>query len=465
MTTHGPQRFPDGFQWGAATSAQQIEGATREDGRGESVWDRFAALPGNIADGSDPSVACDHYHRWREDVARMREIGLTAYRFSTAWPRVAPQGDDRVSAHGLDFYDQLVDELLAAGITPFVTLNHWDTPQALQDRGGWRSRDTARAFVAYAEAVARRLGDRVGHWITHNEPWCQATLGHAEGQHAPGHRDPAEALVVAHHLLLSHGWAVESIRRLSPGARVGITHILLAVEPASPAEGDRDAARSLDGSFNRWYLDPIFRGTYPKDVIADRVRLGHLAMTELPFVQPGDMAAIATPTDFLGVNYYSRSVVRAGADGRPVAVDTAPPEEKTAMGWEVWPRGLHDVLTRVTREYAPRTIYVTENGAAYEDDVQPSGRIHDERRIEYLRGHLDAARQAIDAGAPVEGYFVWSLLDNWEWARGYEKRFGIVRVDYDTQRRTPKDSALWYRAVIADHSVADVWDASRGGPR
>jgi beta-glucosidase len=303
----------------------------------------------------------------------------------------------------------------------------------------------------------------VRHWITHNEPWCQATLGHEQGQHAPGHRDPAEALSVAHHLLLSHGWAVESIRRLSPGARVGITHILAAVEPVSPAEGDRDAARALDGSFNRWYLDPIFRGTYPEDVIADRVRLGHLPTAELPFVQRGDMAAIATPTDFLGVNYYSRSVVRAGADGSPVAVDTVPPDERTAMGWEVWPEGLREVLTRVTREYAPRTIYVTENGAAYDDEVQPSGRIHDERRIAYLRGHLDAARQAIDAGAPLAGYFVWSLLDNWEWARGYEKRFGIVRVDYDTLRRTPKDSALWYRAVIAGHAVADAWEASRGG--
>lgn len=453
MTTHGAHGFPDDFAWGAATSAQQIEGATREDGRGESVWDRFASVPGNIADGSDASVACDHYHRWRDDVAWMREIGLGAYRFSTAWPRIVPAGDGRVNARGLDFYDRLVDELLRAGITPFVTLNHWDTPQALQERGGWAARDTARAFVAYAEAVTKRLGDRVRHWITHNEPWCQATLGHEQGQHAPGHKDPAEALAVAHHLLLSHGWAVQSIRRSSPGAQVGITLILVSVEGATPGERDQAAARALDGTFNRWYLDPLFRGAYPEDVIAERVRLGHLATTELPYVQQGDMDAIATPTDFLGVNYYSRAVVRAGPDGSPVAAEAASPEERTAMGWEVWPQGLFDSLLRVTRTYAPGRIYVTENGAAFDDEVQPSGRIHDDRRVDYLRRHLDAARRAIEAGAPLAGYFVWSLLDNWEWAQGYEKRFGIVRVDYDTQRRTPKDSALWYRAAIAGQAV------------
>ena len=465
MTTHGAQGFPEGFSWGAATSAQQIEGATREDGRGESVWDRFASVAGNIADGSDASVACDHYHRWRDDVAIMREIGLDAYRFSTAWPRIMPGGDDRVNARGLDFYDRLVDELLAAGITPFVTLNHWDTPPALQERGGWAARDTASAFVAYAEAVTKRLGDRVRHWITHNEPWCQATLGHEQGLHAPGHRDPAEALAVAHHLLLSHGWSVESIRRFSPGAQVGITLLLVSVEPATSAAGDRDAARALDGTFNRWFLDPVFRAAYPEDVIADRVRLGHLPTTELRFVQQGDMDVIATPTDFLGVNYYSRAVVRAGADGSPVAAETAPGEERTAMGWEVWPQGLFDLLTRVTREYAPGRIYVTESGAAYDDEVQPTGRIRDERRIAYLRRHLDAARQAIAAGAPLAGYFVWSLLDNWEWAQGYQKRFGMVRVDYDTQRRTLKDSALWYRAAIAGQAVAGAWQGTSGGLR
>jgi len=464
MTPKGPRRFPDGFLWGAATSAQQIEGAVHEHGRGESVWDRFASLPGTIADGSDASVACDHFHRWRGDLALMREIGLTAYRFSVAWPRVLPRGYGAVNPLGFEFYDGLVDELLASGITPFITLNHWDTPQTLQDRGGWAARDTAQAFDEYTVAVVERLGDRVRHWITHNEPWCQSMLGHEKGEHAPGHRDPAEALAVAHHLLLSHGWAVASIRRLAPVARVGIAHLLVAVQAASPAEADGDAARAMDGFFNRWYLDPIFRGTYPADVIADRVALGHLATAELPFVRPGDMSTIATPIDFLGVNYYSRSVVQAGADGCAAAVVPASPEERTAMGWEVWPQGLCDVLARIAREYRPGAIYVTENGAAFDDGVEPSGRIVDTRRIEYLRRHLDAAHRAIDEGVPLAGYFVWSLFDNWEWAQGYEKRFGIVRVDYATQQRTLKDSAGWYRGVIAAHGVPDeVWEPSRGG--
>ena len=464
MTPPAPGRFPDGFLWGAATSAQQIEGAAHEDGRGESAWDRFASLPGRIADGSNPAVACDHFHRWRRDVALMREMGLKAYRFSIAWPRIMPDGLGEANPRGLEFYDRLVDELLAAGITPFVTLNHWDTPQVLQDRGGWVSRDTAGAFLEYVASVTTRLGDRVRHWITHNEPWCQAILGHEQGHHAPGHRDPAEALAVAHHLLLSHGWATEAIRRLSPGSQVGITHILVEVQPARPSAADRDAARQMDGFFNRWYMDPVFRGHYPEDVIADRVRLGHLHAPELPFVLRGDMEAIATPIDFLGVNYYSRSVVRAGPDGRPVAVTMAPQEELTAMGWEVWPQGLCDVLTRVAREYAPRAIHVTENGAAYDDEPEPSGRVIDERRIEYLRAHLEAAHRAIAAGVPLAGYFVWSLFDNWEWALGYEKRFGLVRVDYATQQRTLKDSARWYRAAIAAHSVPDgAWEPSRGG--
>jgi beta-glucosidase len=277
MTPPGSRRFPEGFRWGAATSALQIEGAAHEGGRGESVWDRFASIPGKIADASNPRVACDHYHRFRDDVASMREIGLTAYRFSVAWPRILPTGRGAANRRGMAFYDALVDELLAAGITPFVTLNHWDTPQALQDRGGWASRDTAEAFLEHVAAVVTRLGDRVGHWITHNEPWCQAILGHEQGHQAPGHRDPAEALAVAHHLLLSHGWAADTIRRLAPNAKVGITHILVAVQPASGSEADRDAARQMDGFFNRWYLDPVFRGAYPEDAVADRVARGHLA--------------------------------------------------------------------------------------------------------------------------------------------------------------------------------------------
>ncbi|MBN2170098.1 MAG: beta-glucosidase [Candidatus Krumholzibacteriota bacterium] len=448
-------RFPDGFVWGVATSAQQIEGGRDAGGRGESIWDRFAATPGKIADGSNPDVACDHYHRWREDVAIMRRLGLGAYRFSIAWPRVLPAGAGTPSAAGLDFYDALVDGLLAAGIEPFPTLYHWDLPQALQDVGGWGERDTARAFADYASLVTRRLGDRVARWTTHNEPWCAATLGHEEGHHAPGHTDPAEALRAAHHLLLSHGWAAAAIQREVPAAEVGIVLIHTPAHPATDGAADADAARWFDGFFNRWYLDPLFRGAYPADAVADRIAAGHLADTEPPFVMDGDMAAIAAPLDFLGVNYYSRVVMKAGPDGRPVAENPAPPGERTDMGWEVYPRGLHESLARIHRDYAPRRIYITENGAAYDDPADAAGRIADGRRIAYLRDHLLAARRAIADGVPLAGYFAWSLMDNFEWGYGYTKRFGLFAVEDETRRRVPKDSAFWYHDLVSANAVDD----------
>lgn len=448
--------FADDFLWGAATSAYQIEGGVREGGRGESIWDRFATTPGHIADGSDGSVACDHYHRWREDVALMKWLGLRAYRFSIAWPRVVPGGQGAINAAGLDFYDALVDALLEAGIRPFVTLYHWDLPQALQERGGWAARETAEAFVEYADAVSLRLGDRVRHWATHNEPWCIATEGHELGSQAPGHRDPAEALRVAHHVLLSHGWATAVVRRNSPGAEVGIVLILAPTWPATEDAADLDATRRFDGSLNRWYLDPLFHGRYPDDVIADRVRLGHLEGPRLPFVREGDLRAIAAPLDFLGVNYYSRAVIRADGAGEPVAVKMAPPRELTDMGWEVFPDGLHHLLLRLDREYRPTKIYITENGAAYSDEADAMGRVADVRRIDYLRGHLAAASRAIADGVPLAGYFAWSLLDNFEWAHGYAKRFGLFDVDFATQRRRPKDSAHWYRQVVAAGAVDDL---------
>lgn len=449
------RRFPAGFRIGAATSAQQIEGGAREDGRGESVWDRFAATPGKIADGSDPAVACDHYHRWREDIALMRELGLDAYRFSVGWTRILPDGRGPVNEPGLDFYDALVDALLAAGITPLVTLNHWDLPQALDAQGGWSARDTAQAFVDYAGLVAARLGDRVKDWITHNEPWCIATLGHEQGEHAPGRRDPVEALRVVHHLLLSHGWAVPVLRRECPGARVGIAHIVSPVEAATGSASDRDAARRYDGTFNRWYLEPLYRGRYPEDVIADHVRRGHLPAGPLPFVKDGDLAAIAVPIDFLGVNYYSRSVVAAGPDGEPVGVPQGSRESRTEMGWEVWPRGLTDALVRLAREYAVRELVVTENGAAFADQPDASGHVADTRRVEYFRTHLEAALDALDQGVPLTGYYAWSLLDNFEWGQGYTKRFGLYRVDFTTQRRTAKDSAGFFRELTAARTVPD----------
>ena len=454
-------RFPDGFLWGVATSAQQVEGGASLGGRGESIWDRFARESGKIADGTVPDVTCDHYHRWRDDIALMRGLGLGAYRFSIAWPRVMPAGRGAVNAAGLDFYDALVDGLLEAGIRPFPTLYHWDLPQALQDEGGWASRGTASAFVDYATAVTRKLGDRVRQWVTHNEPWCIATLGHEEGHHAPGHLDPAEGLRVAHHLMLSHGWATTAIRREVPGAQVGLVNIHTPTYPATDSEADRDAARWFDGFFNRWYLDPVLRGTYPADAVADRVARGHLPGPELPFAPDGDLAAMSVPIDFLGVNYYSRVVMRAGDDGLPVAVPPPASRPVTDMGWEVYPDGLRESLLRIHRDYGPRPLYITENGAAYTDPVNPDGRIDDARRIEYLRGHLEAAARAAAQGVPLAGYFLWSLLDNFEWGFGFQKRFGLYAVDPRDQRRLPKDSALWYREVVAANAVTDCSTASR----
>jgi len=447
------QTFPEKFLWGVATSAQQIEGAFQVGGRGESIWDRYASIPGNIEDGSNPRVACDHYHRWKEDVGHLKWLGVNAYRFSIAWPRILPHGRGARSFTGLDFYDELVDELLRNGIRPLVTLNHWDLPQDLQDEGGWAQRSVADAFVEYAHIVSERLGDRVTDWVTHNEPWCIATLGHEEGKHAPGHHDAAESLLVAHHLLLSHGWATRAIRCNSVNAQIGIVLNLMPVTAASDSPRDQDAARQLDGTFNRWFLEPLYHGHYPHDVIEDRCRLGHLQEPALPFVETGDMRAIFTSTDFLGVNYYSRAVVKADKQGRPVAVATVPEEELTDMGWEVFPSGLHDLLVRLQNDYHPPRIYITENGVAYDDGPDANGRIEDTRRIHFIQRHLLEVLRARQAGVPVEGYFLWSLLDNFEWGHGYTKRFGLFWVDYESLQRTPKQSAFWYRDTITANAV------------
>jgi beta-glucosidase len=432
--------FPSGFLWGAATSSYQVEGAIREGGRGTSIWDTFAATPGKVRGGDTGATACDFFNRYREDIALMREIGLDAFRFSLAWPRILPSGRGVVNAAGLDFYDRLVDELLAAGIRPFPTLYHWDLPQALEDAGGWPERATAEAFVEYVEVVARRLGDRVHDWTTHNEPYCASWLGYVEGVHAPGRTDLAAGTAAAHHLLLSHGLAVEALRRESPGAQVGIVLDSWPQHPASDDERDVAAAREADGFRNRFFFDPVLGGSYPVDVLE---QLGAAA----PPVRDGDMATISAPIDFLGVNNYSRLVVRAGADGRPVA--QRPQGRLTAMGWEIYADGLHEVLTRLHRDYAAPPMYVTENGAAFDDVRGDDGRIEDADRIAYLERYLDSVSRAIDEGVPVRGYFVWSLLDNFEWAEGYSKRFGIVYVDYETLERVPKASCSWYSDLIA----------------
>ena len=439
--------LPQDFVWGAATASYQIEGATRADGRGESVWDRFSATPGNIRSGDTGEVACDFYHRFRDDIRLMRELGIGAFRFSIAWPRILPAGRGRVNEAGLDFYDRLVDELLANDIEPFPTLFHWDTPQALEDDGGWPARSTATAFVEYTEAVVGRLGDRVRYWMTHNEPWVYAWIGHSWGKHAPGRTNEADAIAAAHHLLLSHGWAAETIRRSCPDAQVGIALNLAHTYPASNSPEDEAAAWEVDGAGNRWFLDPIFRGSYPADLLERNEQVA-------PYVLEGDMEAIAAPIDFLGVNFYFRFVVTAADDGPKLINPPGAPQ--TDMGWEVYPEGLRRLLERLTEDYAPPAIYVTENGAAFGDVRVHDGGVHDPERTDYLRTHIGAVEDAIHEGAPVRGYFVWSLLDNFEWAEGYSKRFGIVYVDYPTLERVPKDSFYWYRDFIASR---------RGAPR
>lgn len=441
--------FPPGFLWGAATSSQQIEGAIGAAGRRESIWDRFATVPGNIEDGTNADVACDHYHRWREDLQLMKWLGLGAYRFSIAWPRVVPDGRGPVNPAGLDFYDGLVDALLDAGITPFATLYHWDLPQALQEAGGWANRDTVDRFLDYTAAVTARLGDRVKNWITHNEPWCISHLGHEQGCHAPGLKDPATALAVGHHLLLSHGRAVPLIRQEAPQAEVGIVLLHCPAHPLTDSKADREAARWFDGFFNRWFAEPVFHGRYPADAVADRVRRGNLPAEGMTFVRDGDMETIRTPIDFLGLNYYSRNVMQMNALGEPEAVKMAPDEELTDMGWEVYPDGLHEALKHVHQTYGPPKIHITENGCAYDVPRGADGRIEDRKRIAYLAAHFAAARRAVADGVPLAGYFVWSLLDNFEWGLGKAKKFGLIAVDYETLERTPKASAHWYREFLA----------------
>jgi beta-glucosidase len=443
--------FPPNFVWGVATSSYQIEGAWNEDGRGESIWDRFAHTPSKIEDGSNGDTACDHYHRWADDIALMQSLNIPAYRFSIAWPRILPSGRGQVNQAGLDFYNRLVDRLLAGGIRPFVTLYHWDLPQTLQDQGGWPARSTAEAFVEYTDVVTRALGDRVKDWITHNEPWVIAILGHQMGLHAPGWQNWPASLATVHHVLLSHGWAVPVIRRNSPGAEVGLTLNFTPGDPASSSAADWEAWRHYDGYFHRWFLDPLYGRHYPADIIADYTGLGYLP-NGLDFVKEGDLAAIAVQTDFLGINYYSRAVIRTkSADNLPQTVFPAPHSEWTDMEWEVYPEGFYNLLNRLHFEYRPPKMYVTENGASYSDGPDAQGQIKDERRIAYLRGHLAAAHRAIQNGAPLVGYFAWSLLDNFEWAKGYAQRFGLVWVDYDTQQRLPKASACWYQQTITEN--------------
>jgi beta-glucosidase len=454
----GGARFPDGFAWGTATASYQIEGAVAEDGRSPSIWDTFSHTPGKVENGDTGDVADDHYHRYEEDVELMAGLGVGWYRFSLAWPRLQPDGRGALNERGVDFYSRLVDALLARGIRPWVTLYHWDLPQVLEDEGGWPARDTAERFAEYAVAVYDRLRDRVQDWTTLNEPWVSAFIGHATGRHAPGLQDPEAALRAAHHLMLGHGLATEAMRsRGDADSRFGITLNVSPTDPATEDPADVDAARRADGLTNRIFFDPLLRGRYPADVLED-VR----GVTDGAYLQVGDEERIGVPLDFLGLNYYYRTVVRAGERSRDELsewVGNGDIEKvsrglpRTEMGWEIDPDGLHDILVRVNRDYPGTPLYVTENGAAFADEKGPDGAVHDEPRIAYLDAHFRAARRAMDAGVDLRGYFVWSLMDNFEWGFGFSKRFGLIHVDYETLERTPKDSARWYAQVTRDNAV------------
>jgi beta-glucosidase len=432
------------LRYGVAMAAFQVEGAAE---RGESIWDTFCRVPGAVRNGDTGDVACDHYHRWAEDLDLMAELGIESYRFSISWPRVLPDGTGTVNQTGLDFYKRLVAGLMERGIQPIATLEHWDLPQTLQEAGGWPARWTCDAFVSYAELLARELGAQgVRDFITHNEPWVVAFLGHAEGIKAPGQRDWPAALRASHHLLLSHGEALPAIRAAAPGARVGITLNLAPIRPATTSHEDCDAAVRRDGHMNRWFLDPLLRGAYPDDML----QLYERRFGPFDAVHDGDLEAIARPIDFLGVNYYAPEVVEAAPRNVPLGCAPVPPDgPTTAMGWRMDPDGLREVLGRLRTGYRPVPIYITENGAAF-DDPAPNGEpfVDDPERTAYLRGHMGALRRAIAEGSDVRQYCVWSLLDNFEWEHGYEKRFGIVHVDFATQRRRVKRSALWYRDHI-----------------
>lgn len=478
--------FPAGFLFGAATAAYQIEGAAFEDGRTASIWDAFARVPGAVANGDTGDVACDHYHRTDEDTALMRELGLQSYRFSTSWARVRPDGGAPNPA-GIAFYDRLVDGLLANGIVPWLTLYHWDLPQALEERGGWTARDTVDRFVEYALTMHDALGDRVAHWTTLNEPWCSSFLSYTAGVHAPGRRSVRDGLLSSHHLLLAHGRALQELRRRDPALSLGLTLNLTVADPADPDDpADADAARRIDGQFNRWFLDPILRGAYPADVVSDIRDADADAVSAFEeAVLPGDLATIATPLDVLGINYYHGELLsghpQPGGDrdvhdpGAGVTRPTGSPFPaaegvhwverglpRTGMDWEVQPEGLTRLLQRVGNEAPGLPLYVTENGSAYDDVVveEPGAggatgakRVPDEERTRFLRAHVAATWDALESGVDVRGYFAWSLLDNYEWAWGYEKRFGIVHVDYDTQERIVKDSGREYARIIAARAI------------
>lgn len=445
LNTYPIGHFASDFVWGAATSSFQIEGCTEVDGRTPSIWDKFCAQPGKISDGSNGDTACDHYRRIEEDVELMASLNLQAYRFSIAWPRVISE-NGQPNDLGLDFYDRLIDQLLSKNIRPYVTLYHWDLPQWLQEKNGWVNRDTVSHFTDFTAAIVRRLGDRVFDWITHNEPWCAAILGYAKGEHAPGLKSWNDALIASHHILLSHGLSMPILRELSSGCEAGIALNMSPVHANRQLQQDQKQAQIIDGEMNRWFGDPIFLGCYPEDMVEHYDELGYFE-NEAPmaFVKAGDMKAISVSTDFLGINYYSRILAADESQTEPAKRE---PTNVTDMGWEVYPKGIQEITRYAKERWSVDKIYITENGAAYPDEPNEAEQIHDSKRVKYFHSHIESLGAARHDSIPIAGYFAWSLMDNFEWAFGYSKRFGIVWVDYETQERIPKDSALWYRDLI-----------------
>jgi len=438
--------FPKDFVWGTATSSYQIEGGSLDYGRGECIWHRFSHTEGKVHKGHTGDIACDHIHRYEDDVKLMSDLGVGAYRFSVAWARVLPEGLGNVNEQGLDFYDRLVDSLLNANINPYITLYHWDLPQALQDKGGWENPESIEWYSNYVDLMTRTLGDRIGEWTTFNEPFVVSMVGNLFGAHAPGKQDSVAAYTVAHHLMLSHGAAVPIIRNNVENAKVGITLDQTYSMPASDTPEDRLAARRFAAFHNDWFNDPVFRGTYPADLLARLEPQGVFKNIDL-----SEISKACVPIDFLGVNYYTRNVMKATDEPllgfEQIKVEGA---EHTAMGWEVYPDGLLHTLLYLHNAYYPPKIFITENGCAYDDPAPVDGRVKDSKRVDYYRLHLDAVSRAIDLGVPMGGYYAWSLMDNFEWAEGYDKRFGMVYVDFETQERIPKDSALYFRDRIRE---------------
>lgn len=445
-------KFPQNFIWGSATASYQIEGAANEDGRGPSIWDKFSRIPGAVANGDTGDIACDHYHRYKDDIKLMKKIGLNGYRFSISWSRIFPKGFGEINEKGVEFYNNLVDELLANGIEPVVTLYHWDLPQALQDIGGWENRDTVDYFVDYAVYMFKILGDRVKKWTTHNEPWVAAFAGNFAGRHAPGNTDLKLTVQISHHLILAHAKVVKAYRKLNQqDGKIGIVLDLHPIVPATASKEDYETSILVDGYQNRWFLDPVLKGKYPEDILKF-----YKEKLNAPIIMPGDMETIAdNHVDYLGVNYYFRKIVKKSEDNGIFQFEEVKAEgaKCTEMGWEVYPKALYDLLIRIKEEYNDPHIYIAENGAAFKDDKFKEGIVEDDDRIEFLKGHFLEAYKAIQAGVKLEAYYVWSLLDNFEWAHGYNKRFGLIYIDYKTQERILKKSALWYGEIIKDNGI------------